>query len=211
MADSKLDLSKMFQSVSNILVKNKENLNQADSYNHDHGDHMVDIFKVITQAMEAKKGAEPADQLAYASELLRKGPQSGSAGLYSKGLWQAAQQFKDQKITGGNAMQLVQTILGGGQTPVSAQAPKPSGDLLGSLLSRFTGSGAQEDQGIDSSDLLAAGMAFFQSKQSGESTLEALVDAAVASSQMSGSAHRTMSGKLVANTLMKTISSLMGA
>jgi hypothetical protein len=33
---------------------------------------MVQIFKMITEAMETKQGADPADQLAYASELLRQ-------------------------------------------------------------------------------------------------------------------------------------------
>lgn len=45
---SPIDLLKMFQGVTWQLQKNKESLNQADEYNHDHGDNMVETFEVIT-------------------------------------------------------------------------------------------------------------------------------------------------------------------
>jgi hypothetical protein len=66
-----LDLGSLFQAVTRNLLENQNVLNQADTYNHDHGDNMVQFFKMITEAMETKQGADPADQLAYASELLR--------------------------------------------------------------------------------------------------------------------------------------------
>ena len=71
MSPSKVNLLKAFQAVSQALNQNQSALNQADTYNHDHGDNMVEIFRVITQAMDEKKGASPAGQLTYASELLR--------------------------------------------------------------------------------------------------------------------------------------------
>jgi hypothetical protein len=79
-------LDKIFQTVTKALSSNQSMLNDADSYNHDHGDHMVEIFQVITQAMQEKKGADPADQLAYASDLLRRKSQSGSAAMYAQNL-----------------------------------------------------------------------------------------------------------------------------
>ena len=57
---NQLDLASLFQTVTQNLAGKKEELNQADSYNHNHGDNMVDIFKVITQAMEEKQGAAPS-------------------------------------------------------------------------------------------------------------------------------------------------------
>jgi len=58
-----LDLAQLFQTVTGTLSDNRQQLNDADDGNHDHGDNMVDTFEVITQAMKQKKGADPADQL----------------------------------------------------------------------------------------------------------------------------------------------------
>ena len=52
---SALDLLTMFKAASRSLKQNKEALNQADDYNHNHGDNMVSIFRVITKAMETKR------------------------------------------------------------------------------------------------------------------------------------------------------------
>ena len=202
-----LDLASLFQSVTGNLLQNRDTLNQADTYNHDHGDNMVQIFEVITQAMQAKQGADPADQLAYASQLLRKKSQSGTAQFYVDGLSKASQQFSGQQVTPDNAMTLVQSLLGAG----TQQTSQPqSGDLLGSLLSGLTGGGqaAQEPDGLDAGDLLSAGLAFMQSKQQGESTGEALLDALSAGTAMGQTPHRAQSGALVANTLMQVIGSM---
>jgi hypothetical protein len=56
-----LDLASLFQSVTQNLIGNKDVLNQADTYNNNHGDNMVEIFRVITQAMELKQGASPSE------------------------------------------------------------------------------------------------------------------------------------------------------
>lgn len=96
-SSSSIDLLKLFQTAGKTVGSNRESLNQADEYNHDHGDNMVQIFNVITEAVKAKKSAEPADQLAYASELLRKQSQSGSAQLYSQGLANAARGFRGNR------------------------------------------------------------------------------------------------------------------
>ncbi|MBN1691622.1 MAG: hypothetical protein JW901_11420 [Dehalococcoidia bacterium] len=66
-----IDLAQLFQSVTGTLADNRQQLNDADDNNHDHGDNMVDTFEVITQAMRERKGADPADQLEYAARMLR--------------------------------------------------------------------------------------------------------------------------------------------
>ena len=111
-------------------------------------------------------------------------------------------------------MQLIQALLGGGQAPPPVPAEPPAPDLLGSLLSGLTGGEPQESQppaGIDAGDLLMAGMAFLQSKQEGDSNIEALVDAVVASSQMGSTPHRAQSSTLVTNTLMQVIGAMGGS
>jgi hypothetical protein len=233
MAASKIDLAKLFGTVAKTMAQNKTDLNQADTYNHDHGDNMVQIFEVITQAMKEKKSAAPADQLAYASQILRAKSQSGSAKLYAEGLSDAAAQYKGTKaITPSNAITLIQTLLGAQgtvQSPSTSSDPlggllaglsgssqtgtESGSDLLGSLLGGLTGAkpteGSNQQGGqLDIGQLLNAGMAFAQTKQSGGSTLDGIMNAVMSSSRMSGVDHRTQSGTLVANTLMQVIGNL---
>ena len=207
MAKSSLDLAKLFGAVTSTMNENRDSLNASDTYNHDHGDHMVEIFEVITQAMKEKKTASSADQLEYASQLLRKKSHSGSAELYANGLSSAASQFMGKEITPDNAVLLINALMGGSQKAAPKQA---SGGMLGSLLgSLLGGGGSQQDDGLDMTDMLQMGMAFMQSQQEGDSTLESLADAVLSGSQMSGSQHRTQSGKLVTNTLMQMLKSGM--
>lgn len=209
---TRIDLAKLFGAVANNLGKQRETLNQADTYNNDHGDHMVEIFEAVTQAVKEKKKAAPADQLAYASEILRR-RQSGSAQVYANGFAQAAQQFQGQSITTDNAGMLLQTLLGGGQTPaMPSQPPSGGGDLLGTLLGGLTGQPTQQQQsgsaGLDVGDLLNAGMAFMSAKQQGGSNAEAAINALLSASPLGESSHRKESGALVANTIMQVLGSM---
>jgi len=209
-----IDLGSLFQSVTGTLTKNKKQLNDADEDNHDHGDNMVDTFEVITQAMKEKANADPADQLAYASQLLRQ-KKNGSAQVYASGLEEASREFQGKQVNQGNAMSLIQALMGGGQA-VQQQPQQQSGGGLGGLLGSLLGGGQQQetqqqqDSGLDMGDLLQAGMAFMGTKARGGSNIEATVDAVVANSAMANSQHRSQSGSLVANTLLQTIAGMVG-
>lgn len=147
MTEQNVDLVKVFSQVTRTLSKNQETLNQADTYNHDHGDHMVDTFKTISNAMKVKKGSDASEMLNYAAQKLSQNANNGSAQLYSQGLQKAAQQFQGQNIDTKSALSLLQTILGAGQQQQSQQSQsQPSsgmGDLLGSLLGGGQSSSAQ--------------------------------------------------------------------
>src|SRR6476661_9760391 len=131
------DLSAIFNAAAQALAANQSSLNQADTANQNHGDNMVQAFSMIAQAMASQRGASPSAQLQQASEVLAQNATSGSGQLYAQGLAQAAQQFQGQSsVTPDNAMQLIQSLLGGGQ----ASAPQGGAGLLGSLL------GGQQNQ-----------------------------------------------------------------
>lgn len=206
---TRIDLAKLFGAVANNLGEQRETLNQADTYNNDHGDHMVEIFEVVTQAVKEKRNADPADQLAYASEILRR-RKSGSAQVYANSFANAAQQFQGQPVTTNNAGMLLQTLLGGSQSP--AQGTGGGGDMLGALLGGLTGQPSQQqgssDDGIDIGDLLNAGMAFMSAKQQGSSTAEAAINALLSNGPLGQSSHRKESGALVANTIMQVLGSM---
>ena len=199
MAGNQIDLAAVFNTVSKVLVENQAQLNAADTYNQDHGDHMVEVFQQIAKSVGQKENADLVDQLTYAGKQLLKNQQSGSATMYGENLLKAADTFQGKQLTAENGLQLVQLLLGT-QTSENQQ-----GGVLGSLLSSLTAGGTSE--GLDAGDILTAGMAFFQSKQSGDSNLEAAMDALIAASTAGQTPHRAESGKLVANSLLEAISS----
>mgnify|MGYP000935345291 CR=1 FL=1 len=252
MASSTLDLASLFSAVTKNLSANQEALNQADSYNHNHGSNIVDIFQTITTAVKQKKGATPAEQLAYASASVRKSQTSGSGQFYADSLAKASQQLKGKKLDSSNAMDFVATLLGGTQqapaestqsaagellgtllggtqkssdqaggaadllgallgetqqgTVQSSTGQANAADMLGSLLGGLTGQqSSQTDGKLDINDLLTAGMSFMQSKARGASTLEAAVGAILAASPLGQSQHRSMSGNIIASTLLKKL------
>ncbi len=147
-----VDLEKSFREVTRTLKENKEALNAADDYNHNHGDNMVKNFQVITKAMREKRGTEPAEQLAYASQVLAERSQSGSGQMYAQNLARAADTMRGQHaVTPETAMTLVQALMGG--QPGAVQPGTAQGDamssMLGALMSGQAGAGqpgaAQDD------------------------------------------------------------------
>lgn len=154
-----INLLDLFSSATSALNQSKEQLNQADEYNHDHGSNMVQIFNLITNAIGQKKNEPPSNQLQYAGQVLQQNTTSGSGNLYSQALQTAAQQFKGQDIGEGNIVSLIQTLLAGGQQPKPMTAPASSGgDVLGSLLGGLLGGGQQQtpSQQTGAGDLLGS-------------------------------------------------------
>jgi hypothetical protein len=186
--------------------------------------------------MQARKDADPADQLQYASQLLRQ-RKSGSAKVYAKGLSQASKEYKGKpQVTADSAINLVQALLGGGQASTlqsqngigdllsglqggggttSQPTSGAAGDLLGMLLGGVSGQqnqpqGQQASSGLDMGDLMNAGMAFMNTKSQGGNNMEAIVNALVSGSAMGNSQHRAQSGALVVNSILQAISGLSG-
>jgi len=207
MSNEQIDLLSLFKKVSKTLQANQETLNESDEYNHDHGDHMVEIFEVITTAMKAKKESEPAEQLEYAAQLLRQKSSSGSAKTYAEGLMQASKQVTGKPLTTDTVLTLLQTLLSGGEANITN-----SNQDVGSVLGQFLGGNASQapstDEGFDLGDLLGAGLSYMQAKQAGSSSLEALSKALLSGSQYNSNPYRTQSAQLIANTVLQTLSGL---
>ncbi len=169
MAQSSVDLAGLFGTVTQALAQNQQSLNQADDYNSDHGDNMVRTFETITGALQQKQGSSASTALSYAAKQLSKSSTSGSGKLYAQNLNQAAAQFKGKQIDQRGALDLLQTLIGGGQAPAQSaqtQAPAQGGDLLGALLSGMTGGQAQAQPASQGGmeDLLGALMGGGQSQ-----------------------------------------------
>ena len=208
MSNQQVDLYNIFKQVSKTLKTNQSALNKADSYNHDHGDHMVEIYDVITTAMKEKKNADPADQLEYAAKLLRKKSTSGSAKSYVDGLTQASKQVSGKSsIDLSMILPLLQTLLGGGTTSSGDGLSSVLGSLLGGNTSSSRSTG---DSGLDLGDLLGAGLSLLQSAQNGDSSssIDSLTKALVGESQSNETQYRNQSGELIANTVLQMLSGL---
>ncbi len=154
---TKVNLAKLFGNVATELQKNQGSLNQADTQNNDHGDHMVQVFNTITQAMQEKPKASPTSQLEYASEQVRQNCSSGSGQVYADGLARAAAELAGQNIDSGNAMQLITALLGTASAG-QASAQQASGDPMSSLLGSLMGGsgGGQQASGNATADMLGA-------------------------------------------------------
>lgn len=203
-AQSGTDLAALFSVAAKTLAANRSTLNDADMENHNHGDNMARAFKMISQAMASQRGAPPSEQLRHASTYLAQHADNGSAHVYSQGLAQAAQQYQGQQaITPGNALLLIQSLLGGGQQ----SSPQGNADPLGSLLGGQQAQQAQA-QGIDLPALLSAGLTFMSAKQQGQDNVQAALTALMSSGPMAQRPHREQSGQLVANALLQAIAGM---
>ncbi len=309
-----LTLPSIFKAVSKTLSENEAVLNEADTYNHNHGSNMAEAFKTVSKAVAKKKDLPVSEQLAYASDLLQDSS-SGSARFYAQGLANASQKFQGkqlnentvgllinammgaqepaQETSGAAETSLLGSLLGGmtgqqqqqsqpsggdllgsllgGMTGQQQQQSQPSGgDLLGSLLSGMTGQQQQQsqpsggdllgsllggmtgqqqqqsqpsggdllgsllggmtgqqqqqsqplggdllgsllggqsnaDNGLDITDLLSAGLAYYSAKQHGGSTMEAIMQALGSASPLGKRDDQKQSGALVINTILNML------
>jgi hypothetical protein len=157
MTNGQINLLQLFQAAAGALQHNQSALNNADSYNHDHGDNMVNTFDTIVQALRQKQDAKPAAQLKYISQQLEQKSTSGSGKTYAQGFSQAAKKFKGTGITLENILPLLQLILGGGQASLGAGSSTDIiGSILGGLLGGQNASSSQSGQGIDLGGLLGS-------------------------------------------------------
>lgn len=298
-----INLSNIFGEVTKVLAANRQELNDVDEVNHNHGSNMVNTFNLITKAVESVKDQPAADQLAYASKTLREQSTSGSAQLYADGLQQASREFVGKDLNTSTAGTLINAMMGTGETTerggtdflssllgnlskpkeqeapapnqgndllgsligslgsqqTQAQTPSQANDLLGSLLGGLTGQQSSPQQaeakptndllgsllgglgsqqqtpqtssgggigdmisslfggqsataqeqtsGLDVKDLLSVGLAYYSAKQSGQSNLQAIMQALASSSPFGTSRDRQQSGALVVNTILNMLGS----
>lgn len=195
-----LDLGTIFKAVSGTLLENKDVLNQADTHNHDHGDHMVQIFDTVQKAVIKKKSANTSEQLAYASQQLAKKATSGSAKVYAEGLNNASKSFMGKNLSSDNIGTLIQSMMGiqqptqetndsnllgsllGGLTGAGKEEEKPSDNLLGSLLSGLAGGKPKEEEKPAGNMLgsLLSGLTGSQAKDDGKLDAGDLLSAGMA-------------------------------
>ena len=146
------------------------------------------------------------------SQTQQQQPQQDAGGdllstlLGGMGGAQTQQQQPQQNQSGGG--DLLSTLLGGlGGSSSSSQS---SGGGMGGLLSTLLGGQSSSQggsNGLDAKDLLSAALAYFSAKQSGQSSMQAVMQAISAASRFGGSKDRAQSGAVVVNTILNLLGS----
>ncbi len=100
--------------------------------------------------------------------------------------------------------------MAGGSGSGQGSSSGDAGDLLGSLLGGLSGGGSSssnQKEGLGLQNILAAGMAYMQAKQSGKDNLQAMIQAFVAGSNMGKDPYRTQSTEMVVQSFLQALGS----
>jgi hypothetical protein len=216
MVNMRRDLASVFQAAEDELSRQRLALNQADPGNANHGDHMLEIFQVASQAARSLPLASLPDMLEQASRLLAKLNDNASAQVYARGLEQFGQAFRDHQVEFDELAGYVQHIVretsdegnAGGQTATPSMGDRGA-EVLKALVSGLAAWSQVEngknpsEKGIDVGYLFELGMIYMQAKSHGGSRLDVLSEAAVNASPLSSVPHRLQSGKLAFRALLQ--------
>jgi hypothetical protein len=207
----------LFEAMGAALLQNQQALNQADTLNGNHGDHMVEIFYIAAQAALERRDADASAGLDYVAQLLQQQTHNGSAQVYAAGMRQIAVQFRRYNITTADLFEYVQGAIKEEKSQAPEQAPGAnsprvrSGDVLKALMSGLAAwsqveNGIQPDEKpLDVGVLFEFGMAYMQARQRNQDRIEILADAAASISPLSKSPHRYQSGKIAIQALLRAL------
>jgi hypothetical protein len=227
MSQQPYDLSNLFGAALEAMAANRQEINDLDGYNGNHGDNMVENLRLITESLQEKSSQTPAEALGYASQRLQSDGRGGTSQYYARGLGQAAEQMQGRpSLDGNDVMSLVQMLLGAIPSEGHEPQPQAGGSVLDQVLGMASeqrpqarpfdqAQGRPQDSDLDLDDvldvLLPAGLAFLQAKQSGADTQSAARQAlmsALMGGQMNplqASTPRTAAGGLMAQSILQAL------
>jgi hypothetical protein len=205
-----IDLTALFQAGVAVLIQERDSLNQADDANHNHGDHMLEIFQLAVRAASEKRDSDLADAMLYASDQLRLLSDNGSAQVYARGLALLAEQFRSRQITLEELVPYVRAYLHPEQSEEKGRDQARSGEILKAMLSALADwehaeAGKATDGGLDMGYLFGVGMAYLQAKQQGGDRLHILAETVVSASPLGRIPYRHRSGVLVISSLLQAM------
>lgn len=214
-------LAPVFRSAAERLEANRPALNQADPYNGNHGDHMVEIFQTAASAAGEISLEDLPAALESAARRLAVLEGNGTAQVYARGLTQFASQFRRYGIQMNDLTSYVQGLLRQ-EGNNAAQPPSPaaggpgvkSGDILKALVAGLEGwqkseagepTEANGGKLLDMGYLFDLGVAYMQAKQRNATKAETIADAAAEVSPLGKVPHRRTSGKLALQALLEAM------
>jgi hypothetical protein len=213
------ELARVFQAVVDVLAQQREGLNHADTVNNNHGDHMLEIFRIATQAVQDLPLASLPGVLEQAGRLLTQLEDNASAQVYAHGLEQFGRAFHQHQVEFDDLARYLRQVLEvpptsgttSGQAASSSKA-ETGGEVLKALVAGLVAWGQVEngenpsEKGVDMGYLFELGITYMQAKSRGGTRLEVLSEAAVNASPLSRVPYRAQSGKLAFNALLQAFS-----
>lgn len=208
-------LSEVFSSIAQKLEEQRQALNALDEINHNHGDHMVEIFQVATQAARENEGAPLGVAMEHGAELLRQMTENGSAQVYARGLGLLAAQLRQRGIELDDLLPVAQGYLRQEKQSVEDGSPG-SGEVLKGLMAALAEwdqlesqqeSGAEKKPfaGVGMGYLFGVGMAYLQAKEKGGNRLDILSETVVSASPLGKLPHRYASGVIAVRALLQAL------
>jgi hypothetical protein len=221
----------VFEAVRQVVGENQAYFNAVDEINHNHGDHMLEIFDLAVQTLRDLHPDNPADAMPTAEMLtaemltaglaIKKLEGNGSARVYGDGLIAFAQKLEQREIGQAELIQFVREKTGvkhleqnrGDERFIEEEGihDDRSGQVLKALVEGLS-AWKQMDSGLsakgrnlDMSALFELGIIYMQAKQHGGSKIKVLADAAVSASPLNQSAHRKLSGKIVIQAMLEAL------
>lgn len=189
-------------------------LNAEDSFNHNHGDHMVEVFRIAAQTVTDEQAENLADALESAASRLEKYRQNGSAQLYSVGLRKVGNHLKQQDIQLQEIIAAIRSVSKEGNVHPehSLESPPPrTGEVLKALLAGLAewnqvaeGNSAGGNP-LNFNAMFEFGMAYLQAQQRHQNRLDVLADAAASSSPLGQVPHRCHSGTVAIRALLQAL------
>ena len=206
----------MFLSVRQTMLAHQEEFNRLDTYNSNHGDHMLAVFDVSTQAIRGSLDASLAGNMQRVAERLAALEDNDSARVYAAGLAQFASQFERYQVTVKDLVAHVRSLVRedtDAGSPLSMKSLASSGDVLKAMVNGLAGwnHSLRTDNGdsgrLDMGYLFELGIIYMQAKQRNRDRLDVLADAAVSASPLSQIPYRYQSGKVAIRALLESLSS----
>ncbi len=214
-------LAQVFEAVLQAVREKQPDFNQADAQNHNHGDHMVEIFQLAVATLSELKQESLSESMLRTGLVLRKLEGNGSARVYADGLVAFAQKLEQYAVGQAELVRFVRKKLADDGSnkaiagkllddPQSTQDDR-SGQILKALVEGLS-AWKQMDSGLhaqgrvlDIGALFELGIIYFQAKQRNGSNIEILADAAVSASPLNQSNHRALSGKIAIQAFLMAL------
>lgn len=214
MSEYNLELESVFQAVRDALEARRAKLNEMDERNHDHGDHMVEVFEIASQAALDKQGALLADAMQRAADLLSARAENGSAQVYARGISLLAGQFRQRQIGLEDLLPMVRNQLSETKNSEDGESSR-SGEVTKALLNALAeweaveasrmGEAGRKAGGLDVGYLFTVGMAYLQAKQKGGDRLDVLSETVVSASPLGAVPYRHASGVIAVRALLEAL------
>lgn len=206
-----LELAAIFRSVQAVMEVNRLALNQADSINGNHGDHMVEIFSTAVRAAQEMHGVGLVLAMQSAAERLLSLPDNATAHIYGRGLSEFARVFDKYQIQLEDLEWYVQGLLGEQKVDEDRRTGTSAALIIKALVEGLACWQQEDDAPTKTAGLLDLGymfdlgIAYMQAKQRSSNRVEVIADAATSVSPLNKSTHRSLSGRLAIQALLEAL------